>query len=59
MFFMRGSLFAVTGTQTMIDARQQELELAAIHAREQENARRREREAAKRGEPGNVVSLKR
>lgn len=56
MFFMRGTLFAVTKElQVMIDAREERIEQAAAYAREQLNAKRREKYAEQKG---NVVQMR-
>lgn len=56
MFFMRGALFAATKEiQELIDARAHEVEMAAVYAKEQQLAKRREDYAAKKS---NVVNMR-
>lgn len=56
MFFMRGTLFAATKEiQSLIDARQHEVELAAAYAKEEQLAKRRDDYHAKKS---NVVPMR-
>jgi hypothetical protein len=49
MFFMRGTLFAATKEiQSLIDARAHDLEMAAVYAKEQQLAQRREKDAERK-----------
>lgn len=55
-FLVRGALYAATREiQELIDAREHDRQMAEIHAREQYNAKRRERYAEQKG---NVVSMR-